>query len=392
MGKRKEIDLMKMKVLYNQGLNDREIAEKLGCNRELIKDRRHEMNLPSNTWRNSIWNRVDEVKELFEDGKSSTEISKLINVSITTLSKFKKQFNIKGAYDMKMSSKDIDEAMNLAKKGMMDTEIAKIFGVSSSDIAFHRKNRGIASEFTYDKISKINNKKFEELFKRGLNDNEIAHQLGMSSDGIYSHRIKYGYLRESFKEAKNNPLTQDNIEIILGVMMGDGTMECPNKNARMTFAHCPQQKEYRDYIAKKLSNLKPHLYFHKAVPDKRTGKCYDSYWCNLPANPAFNDIYNHFYVDGKKRIPIELFSNFTWQSLAYMYMDDGCIQGSGGKLATNGFTVKDIHEFQQFLLNKFSLKTTMCKDNTLYIKAKSFRYMKSQIEPFMCDCMKYKIR
>lgn len=392
MGKKKEIDLTKMKALYNQGLSDTKIAKQLNCKRELIKDRRHKIGLPANYWKSPIWNKVDEIIHLFIEGKSSTEISKLMNVSITTLTKFKKQFNVKGAFDMKMSPEDIDRAMNLAKKGMMDTEIAKIFGVSNSTIAFHRKNKGIVSKFTYDKISKIDNKKFEELFKQGLSDSEIAHQLGMSSDGIYNHRMKHRYFRKSLAEAKNNPLTQDNLEIILGVMMGDGTMECPNKNARMSFAHCPKQKEYRDYIAEKLSNLNPHLYFHKAVPDKRTGKCYDSYWCDLPANSAFNDIYNHFYTDGKKRIPIEIFNNFTWQSLAYMYMDDGFWGKSGGYIATNCFTQQDLKQFQQFLKTKFNLNTSICKSKVLYIKAKSFRYMKSQIEPYMCECMKYKIR
>lgn len=392
MGKRKEIDLTEMKVLYNQGLNDREIAEKLGCNRELIKDRRHKLNLPANTWKNSIWNNVDKVKQLFEEGKSSAEISKLLNVSTTTLAKFKKHFNIKGVYDMKMSSVDVAKAMELAKEGKTDVEIAKLFGVSQGNIWWHRKNNNVPSSFTYDIFSKIDNQKFEELFHKGLNDREIADQLGVSPDGVYGYRMRHGYRRRSYKEAVGNPLTQDNLEIILGIMMGDGTMECPNKNARMSFAHCPQQKEYRDYIAKKLSNLNPHLYFHQAVPDKRTGKCYNSYWCDLPTNPAFNDIYNHFYRSGKKCIPIELFDDFTWQSLAYMYMDDGFWGKSGGYIATNCFTESDLRLFQHFLKTKFNLDTSLCKSKVLYIKAKSFRYMKSQIEPYMCECMKYKIR
>jgi len=392
MGRTKRINLNEMKALYDKGLSDNEIAKKLDCTRELIRDRRHKLGLSANYWKSSIWNDSDYIKQLYAEGKSSAEISKICNVSVATLTKFKKQFNIKTDYDIKMSSEDVEKAMNLANKGMTDTEIAKIFRVSRAVIEYHRRNRKVQSQFTYDKISKIHKNEFEELFNKGLNDTQIAKELNVSSDGVYGYRMRNGYLRESYKEAKNNPLTQDNLEIILGIMMGDGSMECPNKNARMTFAHCPKQKDYTYYVAEKLSNLNPYTYYHKGCPDKRTGKCYDSYWCGIPTNPALNEIYKCFYKDGKKRIPFELFTNFTWQSLAYMYMDDGNKQNCGGRLATNCFSKKEIDLFREFLKVKFNLETSHCKDNTIYIKAESFRYMKSQIEPYMCECMKYKIR
>ena len=224
----------------------------------------------------------------------------------------------------------------------MDTEIAKVFGVTGSCIWNHRKNRCISSKFSYNKVSKIDNDKFEELFNQGLSDIEIAKQLSMSPDGIYDHRIRHGYYRESRREAKLNPLTQDNLEIILGVMMGDASMSMKYKNAKMTIAHCPRQKEYRDYIADKLSNLNPHVWHAVSKPHPKTGKCYESYWVKFPSNPAFNEICEHFYVDRKKRIPIELFDNFTWQSLAYMFMDDGSKTACGGQLATNCFTIEDL--------------------------------------------------
>lgn len=391
MGKSIKIDLEKFRVLYNQGLNDREIAKQLGCDRKVIERKRHKLGLSVN-YKSVIRKNPEIVKQMLENGKSSAEISKLLNVSTTTIGKFKKENNIRGAYDMKMSKEDIDKAMSMAQQGYMDSEIARVFGVTPGNIMFHRKNRGIESQFTYDKISKIDNKKFEELFNQGLGDEEIGKALGMSSDGIYSHRMRHGYVRKSFREAKLNPLTQDNLEIILGIMMGDGCMEHHNKNARMSIAHGEKQKEYSYYIANKLSNLNPHTYTSISKLDERTGKRYISYWVDLPANPAFNEICEHFYVNRIKRIPIELFDNFTWQSLAYMFMDDGCKAHSGGQLATNCFSIEDLQKFQTFLLKKFKIETTICKSHVLYIKAKSFRYMKPYIEPYMCECTKYKIR
>ena len=392
MGKSINIDMEKFHTLYNQGFSDNKIAKELGCSRKVIERRRHKLGLPVNFWQSEVKRNPTLIEQMFKEGKSSAEISKLLKVSTTTLGKFKKENNIRGAYDMKMSNEDINKAMTLAQEGYMDTKIAQMFGVTAGTIMFHRKNRGIESHFTYDKISKIDNKKFEELFSQGLGDEEIGKALDMSSNGIYYHRIKHGYFRKSFRENELNPLTQDNLEIILGIMMGDGCMENKNKNARMSIAHGKKQKDYSYYIADKLSNLNPHTYVSISKLDKRTGKKYISYWVDLPANPAFNEIYEHFYVNRIKRIPIELFDNFTWQSLAYMFMDDGCKCHCGGQLATNCFTMEDLQKFQAFLLKKFNIETTICKSHVLYIKAKSFRHMKSNIEPYMCECTKYKIR
>lgn len=392
MGKSANIDMKRFYILYNQGWSDNKIAKELGCSRKTIERRRYKLNLSVNFWQSEVKRNPTLVKQMLEEGKSGAEISKVLNVSAATIGKFKKENNIRSAYDAKMSKEDIDKAMSLAEEGYMDSEIAKMFGVTAGNIMFHRKNRGVETQFTYDKISKIDNKKFEKLFNEGLGDEEIGKALGMSADGVYSHRMRHGYLRRSFKENELNPLTQDNLEIILGIMMGDGSMERKNKNARMSIAHGEKQKEYSYYIANKLSNLNPHTYVSISKLDERTGKKYTSYWVDLPANPAFNELYEHFYVNRIKRIPIELFDNFTWQSLAYMFMDDGSKTTCGGQLATNCFTVEDLQKFQTFLLRKFNIETTICKSHALYIRAKSFRYMKPFIEPYMCECTKYKIK
>lgn len=392
MGKSININLDEMKALYDQGLSDNEIAKILGCDRKVISRRRAKLGLPVNFWMKIDENTATLITQMFACGKSGGEISRVLNISPTTITKFKKDHNIKSAFEMKMSEMDIEKAMRMAEDGYMDSEIARKFGVSRGNIFMHRKRRNIKSQFSYDKLSKIDNTKFEELFNQGLTDDKIAEELGMSADGIYSHRMRHGYFRESYVESKENPLTQDNLEIILGIMMGDGCMERPARNTRLVLAHCPQQKDYRDYIAEQLNNLSPHTFYCISKPHMKTGKCYESYWLTLPTNPALNVLYEHFYINGTKRIPFELFENFTWQSLAYMYMDDGNKGTSGAKIATNCFTFDDLQKFQIFLKRKFSLETTICKDHTLYIKATSFRYMKSQIEPYICDCMKYKIR
>lgn len=388
---KKNINIEEVKTLTMQGISDEKIAQTLGTNRKIIQDLRHSNNLPSG--RTILMNRKKEqIEKMLSQGISGGEISRTLHVSPATIATFKKENSIKSAFDMKMSEEDINKAMEMAKKGMLDNEIAKEFGVTSGNIGALRRKRKIATPFSYERFSKTNKKDFEKLFYMGWSDKDIAEQLGWTENGIYQYRQRHGYKRESKREAKDNPLTKDNMEIILGIMMGDGSMECNYKNARLNLAHCEKQKEYTFYIADKLSNLNPHTRHSVSKIDERTGKCYDSYWCSFPANPSFNDICNHFYVGRVKRIPIELFDNFTWQSLAYMFMDDGCKNHCGASIATNCFSIEDLHKFQGFLKGKFNLDTTVNKEHALYINAESFRRMIPNIEPYMCECMKYKIR
>lgn len=388
---KKDFKIEDIKSFTEKGFSDEKISHILGTNRKVIQEFRHLNNLPSG--RTVLREKNDkQIEELLSQGLSGGEISRRLHISASTIAKLKKEKGLKSAFDMKMSAEDIEKAMSMAKEGKTDAEISKLFGVSVGDIWFLRKKRNIESQFTYDRFSKVDRKEFEKLFNMGWGDRDIAKMFNWTENGVYQYRQRHGYKRESRSIAKDNPLTIDNIEIVLGIMMGDGSMECSYRNARLSLAHCEKQKEYTFYIASKLSNLNPHTRHSISKLDERTGKCYDSYWCEFPANPSFNKIYEHFYVNRVKRIPIELFENFTWQSLAYMFMDDGSKLHCGGQIATNCFTLEDLHKFQGFLKGKFNIDTTINKDHVLYINAESYRRMIPNIEPFMCECMKYKIR
>ena len=64
----------------------------------------------------------------------------------------------------KLTTQNLDTFLTMYYEGKMDTEIALQCQVSRSTIANWRKKYNLKSQFDYSKISKINNKKFEELF------------------------------------------------------------------------------------------------------------------------------------------------------------------------------------------------------------------------------------
>ena len=242
--------------------------------------------------------------------------------------------------------------------------------------------------------SKIDNvrEEFESLFNQGLSDYKIAEILGVNHVTVFQYRKKHGYIRQSLREAKEVPLTKDNLEILLGTLLGDSSLHREYKNARVSCEHGIKQKEYCEYKAMLLSNLGIHIkYIKRKTADKRNGKYYESFLLKTKCNSALNYLYDAFYNKGKKVIPFQLLKYFTAKSLAFMFMDDGYKMANGYAIATNCFTEKEILQFRKFLFDKFNLETSMFKNHIIYVHKKSVETFNSLILPYMCECMKYKL-
>lgn len=284
----------------------------------------------------------------------------------------------------------------LYNQGLMDSEIAKeIGGITDGTVFYWRKKLGLKSKFDYSRVSKIDNKKFEELFDKGLSDYAIAKELGMSPDGIFSHRMRHGYTRDSLVTAKARPLSEFQKEVLMGTLLGDSSLRRQRKewNTEVSCAHGMSQKEYCEYKTEIFESIGAHCEYHKRnTPDKRNGICYEDYTMYIPVNPELNSWYDAFYPDGKKVIPSSFFQYFTAASLAFMFMDDGCKTQQSYSISTNCFSLNDLNTFRKMLRDKFDLETTVWKDNALYIKVCSRSRFEDLITPYLCDCMKYKLQ
>lgn len=234
---------------------------------------------------------------------------------------------------------------------------------------------------------------FEKLFNEGLSDYKIAKILGLNHATIFQFRKKHGYIRESLVTAKPREISNTEMEVIIGSLLGDGNMRLNGRNASFCIGHGSKQKEYCLYKAKLLKNLNAKFsYSKRKVPDKRNGILYETYWCRIGANPNFNPIYEEFYKNGKKHIPINLVKNyFSRLSLAILYMDDGNKTEHGYTIATMCFDREEINEFRAFLLLKFNLETSIFEDGRLYIMAKSSDLFTELIKEYVIDSMQYKL-
>lgn len=386
-------ELIKLRELNEQGYVDTEIGKILGYNRKIIGKFRKELKLPSYKEESPI--KIQKVRELASQGLGVSKIAKAIKTGIPVVHKICDKYNIPIQFQFAITPELEKQIMELYNEGKMDTEIEKETGISSKTICFYRKQHNLPTKFNYSKISKINNQEFEKLFNQGLSDYKIAEILGMSPDGIYSHRIRHGYFRQSLSENKPIELSDFQKQVLLGTMLGDSSFKMgkDSKNPAISCTHCVRQKEYCELKAKIFENLGSNcVYRQRKTPDKRTGKITGGYTMFVPANPTLKNWYYSFYKNKIKVIPFNLFNYFTEVSLAFMFMDDGFKTQCSYSIATNCFTIEELNKFRIFLLEKFSLETSIHKDNRLYILAKSAKRFTELISPYICDCMKYKLQ
>lgn len=284
------------------------------------------------------------------------------------------------------------QLQHLYEQGKTDTEIAEEFGVTHGAIHYWRKKLNLPTKFSYEKLAKFNYADFKADFEAGMHDSELASKYHLTVDGVYSHRMRHKLLRKiNYAENPNIPLTERQIAILMGTLLGDSSLTSTGKHARLSCGHTDEQQDLIFKLAEEFSTLQFSVSCRDSKPDKRTGKVYRAWYFKTQANPAFDTFREAFYPKGKKVIPIHLLDKFTSLSLSWMFMDDGSKTSAGYVLCTNCFSVEELTQFQKFLKDKFNLDTILRKENMLYIRAKSVQTFNTLVEPHILPCMKYKL-
>jgi hypothetical protein len=121
-------------------------------------------------------------------------------------------------------------------------------------------------------------------------------------------------------------LSADLKAILVGLTLGDLNIQKHGRSVNATLRF-EQGLVHKDYIY--------HLYdllekFCRSIPkttnrlpDKRTGKIYTRVAFKTRSLPCFNELYDLFYCEGKKIVPLNIGDLFSPLSLAYLIADDG---------------------------------------------------------------------
>lgn len=211
------------------------------------------------------------------------------------------------------------------------------------------------------KLEQSKNLEMKFFYEKGFNDALIARELNISPSSVFRWR-KYNNLPairiNPLLQNKPLELSQENKEILCGILLGDGCIQYyPKYRWRAPIFKCDHgkaQKLYAEHIYNKLLNMGAKLSIYNRI-DKRTNMEYISYTIKTVANPALFPLYNELYSSGTKQITKSFLENFSIKSLAYLYMDDGYADQKTAYICTDNFNIEEQNILIDYLLSKFDL-------------------------------------
>lgn len=194
---------------YYLGFNDREIAEKLNISFGFVCYFRKKNNLPSHKFSTSGLEENEHQRrlKLYKQGLNDREISEKVGITRSGITNWRKRNNLEANNNYKLTKKEHQKRMELYKQGLTDPEIAEKAGEKKTTISSWRNNNNLEPNSTNGiKLSKEEHQKRLKLYNEGLTDNEIANERNVSTSSIYTWRTNNELPNNYSKklEQKNN--------------------------------------------------------------------------------------------------------------------------------------------------------------------------------------------
>lgn len=202
---------------------------------------------------------------------------------------------------------NIEKLKRLWESNSTIEDIVTQMGVSERTIK--DKLRSLGYQVPY-KICKANDPividKVEKLVKSGKTNSEIADELKISKTTArrYTELLGYDTNSKKAKRLKNVVLSQEQLEIIYGGMLGDMCITKTQKSARLSISQGGNHEKYFDAVCSKFDKLLGKINKTQRY-DKRTNKYYNKFAVRTLANEAYLNLYDVFYKNGKKTITKE---------------------------------------------------------------------------------------
>ncbi|PIT96675.1 hypothetical protein COT82_01930 [Candidatus Campbellbacteria bacterium CG10_big_fil_rev_8_21_14_0_10_35_52] len=164
---------------------------------------------------------------------------------------------------------------------------------------------------------------------------------------------------------KITPLSKDVQEIILGSLLGDGSIAInpKYKNARFSFRHSIKQKEYFFWKMNKLKEIcEESCYWLQGSDKKPDGWGTTKYRFQSRALFSLTKLYNltHKKVTGTKvKVTRKWLNHLSPLSLAIWWQDDGSLVSDSrqGVICTDGFSLKEVKIIHQYFKKVLNIKT-----------------------------------
>jgi hypothetical protein len=165
----------------------------------------------------------------------------------------------------------------------------------------------------------------------------------------------------SLKILQNLPLSDSSISIILGSILGDGSLKIHKnyKNARFKFRHSFVQKEYFDW---KVSMLKEISSDKSSLIQKPDGfSIHQKLLFQSRALESLTIIYARTHSHNKIQIKRSWLNHLTELSLAIWWLDNGSLISNRrkGVICTDGFSKQSVEILKNYLFVAYGITATV---------------------------------
>lgn len=185
----------KMPSLISRNASLKEIVKEIGCNTYVIKKWCLER-LNKTFLKSKIQTRIDRVKELNEQGFNNKEMSQQLGVTDGTVRKTRQKYNLFNKPDTQQKCADL-----IFKKSIQGESVKKIaeqLNLSMTTVYKYRKQTDVKNELTKERLQLI-----ENMLKQGFSIRQIAQKLEMTEGYLYKYlkkqdlrQIAHGYKEE----------------------------------------------------------------------------------------------------------------------------------------------------------------------------------------------------
>lgn len=189
-------------------------------------------------------------------------------------------------------------------------------------------------------------------------------------------------------------------QIILGSLLGDGSIIRKNTNCIFTVRHSLIQKNYILYKYNLLTGENLDIKYSERNTSygcsNINGRVIkDNGYCEIKTktNQVFNKYRDEWYIPNKE-VPDSIYE-LNALGLSIWYMDDGAVHfPTGAYFSTNGFSHISQLKLQDMMLKNFGLHVNIHKNKNnevLYLIQKDYSKFISIVKEFICSEMNYKV-
>ena len=162
--------------------------------------------------------------------------------------------------------------------------------------------------------------------------------------------------REVFNSLKEKfSLNPVQTSVLIGTMLGDGTIQARKSDARLHIKHSLNQLSLVEYKRQVFSNITcmPVRVFKQKVG--KTDYKFAEFVTLI--HPEFTRFYILFYLNGRKVVPKNIGEGLNSLSLAVWIMDDGSAEYSGLSIQTHSFEESEVDILRRAISENFGIET-----------------------------------